>query len=71
MWADLVEEYDGDAELIAYDREEPPGDEIARSFGIRYQPVFVVLDKHGEEIAREAGINSEERLREFVAEHVP
>lgn len=70
MWAELSSEYGHLGDMILYDREKPPGDELAQMYGIFYQPVFVVLDAEGELIEQRAGINNGDDLREFVEGHL-
>jgi hypothetical protein len=70
VWAELVQEYGAGADLIDYDREKPPGASLARGYGIFYQPVFIVLNADGEVVDQQAGINTGDKLRAFVEEHL-
>ena len=45
-------EYWGRVDFIYLNREDPANMSITQQFGVVYQPVFILLDPQGNEIAR-------------------
>lgn len=61
---ELEAEYWGTVDFVYLDREAPANAGVVKQFGITYQPVFVLLDPSGGEVARwfafdEAGLRAE------------
>lgn len=48
----LEAEYWGQVDFIYLDREAAKNAEIVDQFGIRYQPVFILVDAQGSEVQR-------------------
>ena len=48
----LEAEYWGEVDFVYLDRENPANAEIVNQFGIRYQPVFILVDAEGNELTR-------------------
>lgn len=44
--------YWGRIDFIYIDRENPDNEQVVRQYGIVYQPVFVLIEADGREIAR-------------------
>lgn len=49
---ELEAEYWGTVDFVYLDREAPANADVVEQFGISYQPVFVLLDPSGSEVAR-------------------
>lgn len=56
-------EYWGRIDFLYIDREDVDNQEVTQRFGVRSQPVFVVLDAEGNEMTRLFGYVSEADLR--------
>ena len=48
----LEAEYWGRVDFVYLDREDPKNAEVVALFGIKYQPVFILLTPDGQEIKR-------------------
>ncbi len=59
----LEAEYWGQVDFVYIDRENPDNQSVTQRFGIRGQPVFILLSPDGAEVERLFGYVSEEDLR--------
>jgi len=59
----LEAEYWGQVDFLYIDREDPANKDVVQQFGVRYQPVFVLLDAEGNILEQWAGNPGEEALR--------
>ncbi|GAB4574414.1 MAG: hypothetical protein Kow0077_20880 [Anaerolineae bacterium] len=59
----LEGEYWGRVDFVYIDREDVANQSVTQRFGIRSQPVLIVLDAQGNEITRMFGMVSEADLR--------
>jgi hypothetical protein len=48
----LEAEYWGEVDFVYIDREAPGNAEVVDQYGIRYQPVFILINPDGTEIER-------------------
>jgi len=55
----LEAEYWGKVDFVYLDRENPANAEIVNQFGIRYQPVFILVDAEGNELTRWTVLNED------------
>lgn len=55
----LEAEYWGEVDFVYLDRENPANAEIVNQFGIRYQPVFILVDVEGNELTRWTVLNED------------
>ncbi|MBN2472674.1 MAG: thioredoxin family protein [Anaerolineae bacterium] len=56
-------EYWGRIDFVYIDREDVANQSVTQRFGVRSQPVFVLLDAEGNEVTRLFGMVSEADLR--------
>lgn len=59
----LEAEYWGQVDFVYIDREAEDNQTVTRRFGVRSQPILVLLDPEGNELERWFGYVSEEELR--------
>lgn len=59
----LEGEYWGRVDFLYIDREDSSNQSVTQRFGVRSQPVLIVLDAAGNEITRMFGMVSEAELR--------
>ena len=55
----LEAEYWGKVDFVYLDREAAMNADIVRQFGIRYQPVFILVDAEGNELTRWTVLNED------------
>lgn len=61
----LEAEYWGTVDFVYLDREAPGNAEVVERFGIRYQPVFVLLAPDGSEVTRWTVLSEEDMRAEL------
>lgn len=62
----LENKYQGKAEFIIVDVDEPQGQELAQNFAVDSIPAFFVLDKHENVVNRMVGETSLDGLEELL-----
>ncbi len=62
----LEAEYWGRVDFIYLDREAPANLNVVQQYGIRYQPVFILIEPNGTIIGQWNGAPGERTLREAL-----
>jgi hypothetical protein len=57
---ELEAEYWGEVDFVYLDREHPANREVVQTYGITYQPVFILVNPDGTEVQRWAIPNPDE-----------
>ena len=62
----LEAEYWGQVNFLYIDREDPANVDVVQQFGVRYQPIFFLLDAEGNIVEQWAGNPGEDGLRQAL-----
>ncbi|MGB1249088.1 MAG: hypothetical protein ACPG8W_00530 [Candidatus Promineifilaceae bacterium] len=63
----LEEEHDGEIDFVYVDREDPANAEIVGKYGIKAQPIFILLDADGNEVQIWFGVVTPEQFEDAFA----
>ncbi|RUA15627.1 MAG: hypothetical protein DSY55_05925 [Clostridia bacterium] len=62
----LEKQYGKQIEFVFINREAPENQTIVKKYGVRSQPIFILLDRQGEIVQRFSGPVSEDVLAEAL-----